>query len=322
MAFDGEIKEMLDLMASLELPSLGEGTPGQARQSFRALTVAGRKPEQLPSVKAVETLTVDGGEGPRAARLYRPEDAEEAPPLLVFFHGGGFVIGDLETHDLQARRLCRDVGALVLSVDYRLAPEAPFPAALEDCLAATRQAFVQAQSLGADPARVVVAGDSAGGNLAAVVAQQLRDAGGPIPAAQLLIYPVTDSSDRHGRVHASRRENAEGYMLTLADMHWFEDHYAGDTDRADPRLSPLHGELAGLAPAVVVTAEYDPLRDEGEAYARALAGAGVTVRSRRFDGLIHGFFGLGPVSAACDRAVTETCAMLRELLETQNRHEG
>jgi acetyl esterase len=230
---------------------------------------------------------------------------------VVFFHGGGFVLGDVDTHDNQCRALCTGVEAVVLSVGYRLAPEHPCPAAVDDCLAATRWAAEHVADLGGDRDRIAVAGDSAGGNLAAVVCQQARDTGGPALAAQLLIYPGVDFETRY----PSEEENAEGYFLTLEDMIWFADNYAGHMDRRDPRMSPLRAaELSGLPPAVIATAEFDPLRDQGEAYADALERAGVPVVRRRYDGLIHGFFDLGALSPACAGAVSELCADLRGLL--------
>jgi acetyl esterase len=229
----------------------------------------------------------------------------------MLFHGGGWVIGDIETHDNMARSLCRDCSAVVVSVDYRLAPEAPFPAAVDDALAATRWVGEHLSDFGGSD-RLAVAGDSAGGNLAAVVTQQLRDTGGPAIAAQLLVYPACDVTGEY----PSRHENAEGYFLDLPTMAWFLNHYAADAAvHEDPRLSPLqHGDLAGLPPAVVVTAEYDPLRDEGEAYAKALAAAGVPVEVKRFDGMIHGFFDMGAFSPGAQAAVDEACAMFARVL--------
>jgi acetyl esterase len=313
---DPDIRQLLDLLASLDAPGLSEVGAEEARARYRAFTVDLRDPATLPAVGDVRETSVDGGRGPRPARVYHPEASGRGPrPVVVFFHGGGFVIGDLDTHEGQARRLCRDLGAIVVSVDYRLAPEHPFPAAFEDCLAATRWAADHATQLGGDPSRLVVAGDSAGGNLAAVVAQACRDGEGPALAAQLLIYPVTDMTDPDGAVHGSRHDNGEGYFLTQDDMRWFERCYATSADARDPRCSPLHGELSGLPPAVVVTAEFDPLRDEGEAYARALERVGVPVVALRYDGLIHGFFDMGPQSPACDRAASDACRALAGLLE-------
>jgi acetyl esterase len=241
--------------------------------------------------------------------VYRPEG--EGPfPTVVFFHGGGWVIGDLETHDNQARSVARHGRAVVVSVDYRLAPEHPFPAAVDDAVAAARWAAAHLAELGGDD-RLAVAGDSAGGNLAAVVAQQLHADGTPV-TAQFLIYPAVDSAGEY----PSRVENAKGYFLEQPTMDWFYGHYAGGVDDpADPRLSPLRAaDLSGLAPALVVTAEFDPLRDEGEAYAEALRAAGVPVRQQRYDGLIHGFFDMGPISAAAQAAIDESCARFGELL--------
>ncbi len=312
MPLDPAIQGMLSLLESMDRQPLHTGTPEQARTGFRTLTVDLRDPAAVPAVGGVEDRQLDLPAGPLGARLYRPE-GDGPVPTLVFFHGGGFVIGDLDTHDVQCRWLCREAGVAVLSVDYRLAPEAPFPAAVDDCLAATRWAFEHVSELGGDP-RVAVGGDSAGGNLAAVVCQQLAAAGGPVPVAQLLVYPATDFVEDEGSTHASRVANADGYFLTSLDMAWFGENYAGTADRADPRLSPLHGSLAGQPPAVLVTAEFDPLRDEGEAYATALRAAGVDVVGRRYDGLIHGFFDLAALSPAAEQAVRETCADLKGLL--------
>jgi acetyl esterase len=232
------------------------------------------------------------------------------------FHGGGFVIGDLATHDDQARLLVVGTAGVVVSVDYRLAPEAPYPAGVQDCEAVTRYVLAHGDEFGGDPARVGVAGDSAGGNLSAVVAQRLRDEPGASPlAAQLLWYPAVDMEDDEGARFASRLENADGYLLTAEDMRWFSGHYLGEgADPADPGASPLRGNLDGLPPAVVATAEFDPLRDEGEAYAAALDKAGVRVVATRYDGLIHGFTGLGVLSDVARRATDETITAYAELL--------
>ncbi|MGN6245551.1 MAG: alpha/beta hydrolase [Motilibacteraceae bacterium] len=321
MPLDPATQGLLTMLEQLGRPPLSQQTPQAAREGFRALTVGLRQPEQVVPVGAVEDLTIPGSpaaderSGPLRLRVYRPEGEPQDAPTVVFFHGGGFVIGDLDTHDNQCRWLCRDTRSVVVSVDYRLAPEAPWPAAVEDCVAATRWAAEHVSELGGDVARLAVAGDSAGGNLAAVVAQLCRDEGAPALAAQLLIYPATDFTD--GEHHASRVENAEGYFLTADDMRWFSANYAGAVqDRTQSALSPLHGRLEDLPPAVVVTAEYDPLRDEGEAYATALRAAGVPVSSRRFDGLVHGFFDMALVSPAAGAAVTETCRAFAEVLGT------
>ncbi|GAA3397296.1 alpha/beta hydrolase [Cryptosporangium minutisporangium] len=314
MPVDESLEPLLALLNSPGVPKMSDGTPELARLNFRRFTVDARQPEALVPVASVEDMTVDGADGVSLpGRVYRPDGAGTGNPVptVVFFHGGGFVIGDIDTHDDQCRWICREVGAVVLSVGYRLAPESPWPGPVEDALAAVRWAAAHVAELGGDAARLAVAGDSAGGNLAAVVAQDCRDASGPALAAQLLIYPATDFAD----VYPSMSENAEGYFLTAADMVWFSANYLpSDADPADPRLSPLRGRLDGLPPAVVVTAGYDPLRDAGEAYASALEAAGVPVTAHRFDGLIHGFFGLPAMSPASEKAVRTTCASLRDLL--------
>jgi acetyl esterase len=305
---DTQLAGLLQMLDDAGYPPVHEQSPDDARAGFRALTCGSVQPGQVIEVGDVSELDVPGGDGPRPARLYRPAGAGPWP-TTVFFHGGGFVIGDLDTHDQTCRRICRDAQTAVLSVDYRLAPEHPFPAGVDDALAATRWALGHAGELGGT-GRVGVAGDSAGGNFSAVVSQHV-----PGIAAQLLIYPATDAvTDR-----PSRQENAEGYFLELATMEWFFAHYVGpEPGQADPedvRVSPLLAEdLTGQPPAVVVTAELDPLRDEGEAYADRLASAGVPVDRVRYDGLIHGFVDMGAVSAAADAAVADLVARYRALL--------
>ncbi len=312
MPLDPVLATVLDLMAASGSPSLASGTPEAARAGFRAMTVGMRAPGSLAEVGSVEDGVVDGPAGPVPVRTYRPGTGGPHP-TVVFLHGGGFVIGDLDTHDDHARLLCRDVDAVVVSVDYRLAPETPFPGGYDDCLAVYRWVVEHAADLGGDVSRLAVAGDSAGGNLAAAVALAARDAGSPL-RAQLLLYPSVDLVE--GDDHGSRVENATGYLLTAEDMRWFGDHYLSDVAQAeDPRASVLKApDLSGVAPAVVAVAEFDPLRDEGEAYASALEAAGVPVVRRRYDGLVHGFFGLGPISPACAAAVDELCGDLRSLL--------
>ncbi len=283
---------------------MSQQTPSEARASFRTLAVDFRKPEDVVPVGSVEDTTVPGAEGELAARVYRPEG--EGPfATVALFHGGGFVIGDLDTHDNMARAICRGASAVVVSVDYRLAPEHPFPAGVDDCLAATRDLQGRLEELGGD-GRLAVAGDSAGGNLAAVVAQHV-----PGLEAQLLLYPTTDGAGDW----PSREENGTGYFLDLPTMLWFSEQYAAGQDYSDPRLSPLlAGSLEGLPPAVVVTAEFDPLRDEGEAYAAALEKAGVEVVVRRYDGMIHGFMDMGAFSPAAAAAIEETVRLFGVLL--------
>jgi acetyl esterase len=298
MPLDPQLKDMLAFIDAAGYPPMEQGTPELARQGMRAMSVDLVKPEDVVPVGSVASMTVPGGAGERDARLYKPEG--DGPwPTLVFLHGGGFVIGDLDTHDQTCRRLCRDADIAVLSVDYRLAPEDPFPAGLEDALTATEWAAAHLADLGGDD-RLAVGGDSAGGNLSAVVAQHLGD----VLAAQLLIYPATDGIGDY----PSKAENGEGLFLTTAMMQWFSDHYVpADTDLTAElhRIAPLHGDHSDVAPALVVTAEFDPLRDEGEAYAEALRAAGVEVEQVRYDGLIHGFVDMGPFSAAAADAVTD-----------------
>jgi acetyl esterase len=270
---------LLDLMAQLGDPPLEESTPEQARAS--------RKARQRPSTEPIHH-TRDLDAGGIAARLYRPNDRTDLG-LLVYLHGGGWVIGDLDSHDAVCRALANGSGHAVLSMDYRLAPEHPFPAALEDALSATRWAHAHASELGCRADRLAVGGDSAGANLAAVVAHLA-----PVPLVyQLLVYPVTDCT----RSHASYEENGEGYFLTKASMGWFIDHYVSGPagSPSDPRVSPHFAAdhvLAATPPALVITAEFDPLRDEGDAYATRLAALGVPTSHVRFGGMFHAFFSL------------------------------
>lgn len=231
---------------------------------------------------------------------------------MVYYHGGGFVLGDLDGHDTLCRRICRDAGLHVLSVDYRLAPEHPFPAAVEDAVAAYRWACEQAAALGAQPDRIAVGGDSAGGNLAAVVAQQAVAAGVPAPCAQVLIYPVLDRTVARPSLDLF----CEGFLISRADIAWYQLQYTGSTvAQHDPAQHPLIADnLAGLPPALIVTAGFDPLRDEGEAYAAALAQAGVPVTLKRFDGLLHGFCSMATIAPACDAALGEIIASLRRVI--------
>ena len=262
-------------------------------------------------VASVRDLTIEGAAGPLKARHYAPARGEGAP-LLVFFHGGGFVFGDLDTHDAPCRVLCRHGGMHVLAVDYRLAPENPFPAPVEDARAALRWAQQHATELGADPTRVGVGGDSAGANLSAAVAQLAAKDGGPPPACQMLIYPAVDRYQPYPSLDLF----AEGFLLTRASIAWFHGQYSGKSGahERDPRRDPLHAEsFVGLAPALVVTAGFDPLRDEGEAYAAALLAAGNTTVLRRFDSLIHGFINMVGVSPACRDAVIEIAGATRAL---------
>jgi acetyl esterase len=315
MPLDPPTAAVLEMLAGSGTPmSMVNGTPEQAREGFRTMTVGLRDPATLAPVRSVEDRSIEGPAGAIPIRVYRP-DVEGPVPTVLYFHGGGFVIGDLDTQDDHARLICHDVEAVVVSVDYRLAPEHPFPAGLEDCLAATSWAAAQIGELGGDAERIAVSGDSAGGNLAAAVALTTTKHGGPQLAAQLLLYPGVDFRE-DDTLHPSRIENGEGLFLTAEDMRWFRGHYLADEVNVhDPRASVLLApDLAGLPPAVVGTGEYDPLRDEGEAYAKALEAAGVKVVLRRYDGLIHGFFGMGTWSPASAAAAKDLCEELRALL--------
>jgi len=259
----------------------------------------------------VEDVNVPGPAGDIPVRVYVP--AGDGPfPTVVFFHGGGWVIGDIDSHDVPVRRLANLVPAVVMSVDYRLAPEHPFPAAPQDCYAATVWAAAHAGDYGADGSRLAVAGDSAGGNLAAVVAQMARDQGGPPIAFQLLVYPAVDAR----MTHASITENGDGYLLTKGFMEWFYGHYfTKESDADDPLASPIKASsLADLPPALVLTAEFDPLRDEGEAYAAALEAAGGKASAKRYDGMIHGFFQLGGVVDRNGELMDDCAGALRNAL--------
>jgi len=292
MPLHPQARTVADLLAALGGAPLSELPVADARAGYALLNPAGSEPVH-------HIADLDAGGVP--VRLYRPS-AEENLPLLVFFHGGGWVIGNLDTHDAVCRSLANRSGAAVVSVDYRLAPEHRFPAAVEDCEAALAWAHANAASLGADPSRIAVGGDSAGGNLAAVVAQRTT-----VPLLlQLLVYPVTDASMSMPSID----ENAAGPLLTKATMAWFLDHYlSGAGDAADPRVSPLRADAATLArtpPALVITAEFDPLRDEGEAYGRALVEAGVNASVMRFFGQFHAFFNM--LGALDDAALAHDAA--------------
>ena len=311
MPLDPQAKAILDQFASMGGPQLHEMSVAQARELILGMVALAGEPE---SIARIENRTVPGPAGEIPVRIYTPVGT--APfPVLVYFHGGGWVIGNLDTHDGICRSLANRVGCLVVSVDYRLAPEHPFPAAPEDCYAATRWLAEHAGSLGGDKGRIAVGGDSAGGNLAAVGALMARDRGGPKLAFQLLVYPVTDA-DFETR---SYRENAEGYFLTRADMVWFWNHYAPrQEDRRNPYAAPLRAaSLRGLPPALVITAEFDPLCDDGNAYAARLREDGVPVRLSRQDGLIHGFFQMGAVIDRGRASVDEAARALKDAFATR-----
>ncbi len=282
-------------------------TPDEVRAALSA-----REPLPVEEVASVVDRDLDGPGGSLPVRIYLPASAPEVAPVIVYFHGGGWVIMGIESHDGFCRGLANRTGAVVVSVGYRLAPEHPFPAAPDDCYFATCWVAEHADDLGVDPGRLAVAGDSAGGNLAAVVSQMARDRGGPAIAFQSLIYPATDMEcDRW----PSMAENADGPLLTRAAMDWFYGHYVGATVCTDPMAAPIRaGDLSGLPPAHVVTAHHDPLRDEGAAYADGMAAAGVEVAYECFPTLIHGFMGFADVVPACGEARDRVAATLAAAL--------
>ena len=309
---DGNILDPSTQLLLRGMALLGEGeiTKGEDVEDSRANI---RKQSALLSfstpVGQVRNFSIPGPAGPIPVRHYRPV-VEDTSAVLVFFHGGGWVIGDLETHDQACRQTCRDAGVSVLSVDYRLAPEHPAPAAAQDCLAAYLWAVEHANELGATPDRVAVGGDSAGGNLAAVVSQQARDTGAQLPLLQFLIYPAVDFTVRR----PSRDLFAEGFFLTKAAMDMFEGHYldGSDVEKTDPQVSPiLAADLSGLPPALITTAGFDPLRDEGNEYAAKLRAAGVPVDLRVQGSLIHGFYNMARLRGAPAAAVDELTSALR-----------
>ncbi len=312
MPLDPQIKPLVDAMAANpDAKAIHEQTPKEARDGYRALTSMFGP---VPDVAAVEDRTLPGPAREIPIRVYRPEGSGPFG-VLVFYHGGGWMIGDLDTHDRECRLLCNGAGCLVVSVDYRLAPEDPFPAAVEDAFTALQWMGRNAADLGGDPRRIAVGGDSAGGNLSAVMALLARDEGGPALCFQLLVYPAVDA--RASDNYRSRVVNGEGPFLTNAAMENFTGNYLGsgadEASREDFRMSPLLAQShRGLPPALVVTAEFDPLRDEGEAYARALEAAKVPVSLSRYDGMPHVFFQLSPILDAGKRLIDEASAALRE----------
>lgn len=287
MPLDPQAKLLIDLIdGSGGFDLTPDSDPQQLRALYDGLSAAA--PEQIV-VASVENRAIPGPGGEIPVRIYRPE-GEASKPAIVYYHGGGWVIGSLDTHDGSCRAFANAVDAVVISVDYRLAPEHPFPAPVDDAVAALAWVHDHASELGVDATRVAVAGDSAGGNLAAVVAQVSRDEGGPPICFQLLIYPVTDYVFDDG----SMNDNAEGYFLTRDAMKWFYNHYLTDqAEGENPRVSPRRAaDLSGLAPAFVITAEFDPLRDQGVAYATAMRAAGTQVDGRTYEGMFHGFLSM------------------------------
>lgn len=308
MPLDVHAAKVLEMIRLSGRPPYETLAPAEARQFSRnARAVLAPEPPEMGAVRDIKI----GEGGAIPARLYRPLGSapNAALPALIYFHGGGWVIGDLDTHDVVCRQIANGSGGAVVSVDYRLAPEHKFPAAVEDAIAATAWIAAHGATLGIDTARLAVGGDSAGGNLAAVVALDARDRDGPKLIQQTLIYPATEST----MSHPSHERFAEGLLLTRPTMKWFLGHYLrGAEDLADWRVSPLRAtSLANLPPALVLTAGYDPLCDEGEDYAARLAAAGVPVTRVRVEGMIHGFLTMGKLIPAANEAVAMIAAALK-----------
>jgi acetyl esterase len=303
MPLDPQAQQVIDQIAALGLPPAHTVSPAEARINSKA-----RPRSPGPQVAKVEDRDVPGPDAPVPVRIYTP--AGPGPfPILVWFHGGGWVVGDLDGADGTARHLTVGANCVTISVDYRLAPETKFPGPADDCYAATLWAAQHASSLNGDASRIAVGGDSAGGNLAAAVSLMARDRGEPSLVFQLLVYPVTNRD--FGTT--SYEQNATGYLLSTDSMKWYWDHYIGDAaDAANPYAAPMQEkDLSNLPPALVITAEYDPLRDEGEAYARSLQEAGVPTTCTRYDGMIHGFFGMSAMIDKGKQAVSEAAAALK-----------
>jgi acetyl esterase len=311
MTLDPQLKAYADQLAEMGTPPRHTLTPETVRMTIAAeleAQVAQTTPEPVACVEN-RTITGPGGEIP--IRVYTPQG--DGPfPAVVYFHGGGWVLGNLETHDGICRAVANGAACIVIAVDYRLAPEHKFPAAPEDCYAAMRWVADHIEEINGDRARLAVAGDSAGGGLAAVVALMARDRGRPSLAFQMLVYPITDLR----MISASYKENAHAPMLTRDDMIWFREHYIRDArDVLDPLASPLLAQsLSGLPPALIVTAGYDPLRDEGEQYGERLRETGTPVTVRRYDDLAHGFMGLDLIVNRAKVAKAEMIAHLRDVL--------
>ena len=309
MPIDPAAQMILDAFAAL--PALGTMDPVPTRELFEASAA----PIDPIPMESVEDRVIPGPGGDLPIRIYSPfGKVFGAPgPVMVFFHGGGWVVGSINDHDRMARRLADDIGCVVVSVGYRLAPEHKYPAAADDSYAATEWVAANAASLNVDPDRLIVCGDSAGGNLATVVALRARDENGPKVAYQLLIYPVT-GTPYDGR--ASYVRNGEGYLLTKLSMEWFTDHYARSTDdHSDPYFAPINAkDLSGLPPAHIITGEFDPLCDEGEEYGARLLGAGVPTTMKRYDGQIHAFMSQDILIRAGREAFLDAARQVRAVL--------
>ena len=313
MALDPQIEIILGLIKKSNLPEIWQLTPDQGREQYLMRV---NKLKFSEPIFRTDERRIPGPGSDIALRIYTPRELKQAEklPVLLWFHGGGFVIGSLETHDSVCRMLANQADCLVVSVDYRLAPEAKFPAAVEDCLAALKWVALHATEFGGDPACIAVGGDSAGANLATVMAILARDAAHPKLAFQLLIYPCTAPEPETPSHHKFK----EGYVLTRNSITWFYRQYLrSGKDTSDFRYAPLIlDELSGLPPALIIVAGYDPLRDEGVAYAQKLIEAGNRVRLSNYEGMVHGFFLMGGVVEGARRAVAESAQALREAFDS------
>jgi acetyl esterase len=307
MPINPKAKNLLDNMLKMGMKSPSSMSVKEARQMI--LNTIGEAPPSKP-LASVSDRMIPGPAGDLPVRIYTPHGTGPFP-LLVFFHGGGFVLCDLNTHDQMCRNLCDGADCLVVSVEYRLAPENKFPSATDDALAAARWAANYATDIGADPKRIAIGGDSAGGNLSAVTTLRIRDEGGPSLCGQLLIYPATEY---YNPGTPSLRENS-GYFLTIEDMIWFTEHYLNsESEAGHPHAFPMRApDLSNLPPALVITAEYDPLRDEGELYANRLKSAGVSTTLVRYDGMIHGFFNFANILEEAREAMDYACSWLKDI---------
>lgn len=309
MPLDPQARAVLDMLAALGTPPFGTVSAAEMRIAMAARPL----PPGAP-VARVEVRTIPGPAGEIPVRIYYP--TEQSPlPALVWYHGGGWVLGTLDGVDHTCRELANAAGCIVVSVDYRLAPEHKFPACPDDCESAYYWVLENAASIGADPRRVAVGGDSAGGNLAAVVSLRAKQSARPLPVFQLLVYPVTDSDF----TTASYVANAEGYQLTEVGMRWFWDQYVSSAeDLVHPHAAVLRAaDVSGLPPALIITAEFDPLRDEGEAYGERLRQAGVPVTVTRYAGMIHGFYGMFTAIDKGRDAIQESAAALSKAFALQ-----
>ncbi|HEY7626580.1 MAG TPA: alpha/beta hydrolase [Ilumatobacteraceae bacterium] len=309
MPLDPDVAVLLEGMAAGGAPKIHEVSVDEARLMAVAEPMLALAGEQI-EVGSVVDITIPVDDAEIGARVYSPR-GDGPHPVVVFFHGGGWVICNLDSHDNVARSICRDAEAIVVSVDYRLAPEHPFPTPVHDAFAATKWVAANATAFGGDPQRLAVCGDSAGGNLSAVVTQMARDAGGPAIAFAALIYPAVDMTWQGG----SLIENSKGFFLEEESMTWFMNHYLTEADRRNPLASPaLHPDLSGLPACFITTCEYDPLRDEGEAYGEALRANGVAVETKRYDGLIHAAANMTGVLKGGRQMVADVGARLHDAL--------